>query len=79
MSACVLSLSEALLNVVELYRPYLAAEAVDEVEESAGRVSSGALRCVRLACAQPQDALPELLDEHDADPHRKVACSGRVQ
>ena len=77
-NACLPSVYEAVVIVSELVTAYVTADIVNEGEESDDRVVSGPLRCVRLAFVLPQDALPELLDEHDACLRRQAAYSERV-
>ena len=77
-NACVLSVYEAVVIVSELVLTYVSAEIVNEGEESAGRVGSGAPRCVRIAGVPPHDALPVLLDDGDAHLRLQGAYAGRV-
>ena len=62
----------------ELYIPPIAVDTFEDGVGSAGRVTSGALRCVRLAGVLQHDALLELLDDDDAHPRQQAAYSGRV-
>ena len=83
-NACVPSVYEAVVIVSKLVIAYVSAEIVSEGEESDERVVSGPPRCVRLAYALPQDALPHfqtasgLPDERDARLRRQAAHSERV-
>ena len=64
--------------MAELCLPSIAVHTVEDGVGSAGRVASGALRCVRLAGVLPHDALLEILDDDDAHPRRRAAYAGRV-
>ena len=64
--------------MVELCLPPIAIDTFEDGVGSAGRVTSGTLRCVRLAGVLPHDALLELLDDDDAHPRRQAAYAGRV-
>ena len=64
--------------MAELYIPPITVDTFEDGVGSAGLVTSGALRYVRLAGVLPHDALLELLDDDDAHPRRQAAYTGRV-